>query len=53
MEKLTINLGNGVTLTAPIKLNMSYDEWARMTDYINSLMDNQFLTQEQKRGNLR
>jgi len=49
MEKLSINLGNGVTLTAPIKLNMSYDEWLRMTNYINSLVDNRFLTQEQKR----
>jgi hypothetical protein len=53
MEKLTINLGNGVSLSAPIKLNMTYDEWVRMSNYINSLMDNRFLIQEQKRGNLR
>ncbi len=38
MNKLTINLGKGVILQAPIKLNMTLEEWLRMTDYINSLI---------------
>ena len=50
MEKLTIHLGKGVELTAPVKLNMTYEEWVRMTEYINSLLDNRFLTQEHLRG---
>jgi hypothetical protein len=39
MAKLTIDLGKGVTLTAPIRLQMSADEWQRMTSYINSLIN--------------
>lgn len=53
MEKITINLGKGVVLSAPIKMNMTYDEWVRMTEYVNSLLNNNFLTQEQKRGGLK
>lgn len=36
MKKLKINLGKGVILEAPIKLNMTKDEWLRMSDFINS-----------------
>lgn len=50
MKNLTIHLGKGVVLTAPVKLDMSYDEWVRMRDYIDSLLDNRFLSQQYTRG---
>lgn len=49
MKQITINLGKGVVLTAPIKMNMSYEEWQKMTNYINSLLDTHFLEQEKRR----
>jgi hypothetical protein len=39
MTKLTIDLGKGVKLTAPINLSMTADEWQRMTSYINNLIN--------------
>lgn len=41
MHKLTIDLGKGVTLNAPIKLSMTLEEWIRMTNYINKLLEAQ------------
>lgn len=38
MTKLTIDLGKGVTLCAPINLTMTYDEWERMTAYIDGII---------------
>lgn len=38
MNKLKINLGKGVILEAPIKLDMTLEEWERMTNHINSLL---------------
>ena len=38
MARMTIDLGKGVTLTAPIKLNMTAEEWVRMVNYINGLV---------------
>ncbi|MAE13769.1 hypothetical protein CMO92_04340 [Candidatus Woesearchaeota archaeon] len=35
---MTIDLGNGVKLLAPIKLHMTYEEWQRMSSFINSLI---------------
>jgi hypothetical protein len=40
MNELVIDLGKGVKLVAPIKLHMTVEEWARMTNYINSLLRN-------------
>lgn len=39
MEKLTIDLGKGLILSAPIKLNMTIEEWIRMTNYLNSIIN--------------
>ncbi|MGE0792594.1 MAG: hypothetical protein AB7V77_00255 [Candidatus Woesearchaeota archaeon] len=39
MKTITINLGKGLVLKAPIKLDMTLEEWIRMTDYINSLLN--------------
>jgi hypothetical protein len=36
MKKLKINLGKGVILEAPIKLEMTIEEWIRMSEFINS-----------------
>lgn len=36
MKKLKINLGKGVILEAPIKLEMTKEEWLRMSEFINS-----------------
>lgn len=40
MQKLTIDLGKGVELSAPIKMKMTVDEWTRMSNYINRLLKN-------------
>ncbi len=39
MTKLKIKLGKGLVLEAPINLNMDVEEWKRMTQYINSLLN--------------
>ena len=44
--RMTIDMGYGVRLTAPIKLNMTVDEWQRMNVHINSLIKNQVVTQK-------
>lgn len=41
MAKITLDLGKGVELTAPIKLRMTADEWRRMTDYIDAIINQQ------------
>lgn len=38
MEKIQIDLGKGVLLTAPFKRRMSVDEWTRMVSYINGIL---------------
>lgn len=40
MNKISIDLGKGVKLSAPIKMDMTIDEWLRMTNYINSILEN-------------
>jgi len=40
MKEITIDLGKGVKLTAPIKMDMTIDEWLRMTRYIDSILEN-------------
>ena len=39
MNEITIDLGKGVKLSAPIKMKMTVEEWIRMTNYINSILD--------------
>jgi len=46
MKKLSIHLGKGVVLSAPIKLNMTYDEWVRMRNYFDSILNEEFLKQK-------
>lgn len=41
MKQLNIKLGNGVIMSAPIKLNMTVDEWQRMTAFINGHIQKQ------------
>ena len=36
MKQIRIDLGKGVMLSAPIKLDMTVDEWSRMVRFINS-----------------
>jgi len=38
MKRITVDLGKGVVLSAPIKERMTLDEWQRMSTYINSLI---------------
>ncbi len=40
VQRFTIDLGKGVELSAPIKMDMTVDEWVRMTNYINGLLQN-------------
>ena len=35
MKKITIDLGKGVELKAPVKMHMTKEEWLRMVEYIN------------------
>lgn len=39
MDKININLGKGVILSAPFKRNMTAEEWTRMVSYINGLLN--------------
>ena len=39
MKEITIDLGKGVKLTAPIKMDMTIDEWLRMTSYVNKILE--------------
>lgn len=41
METLQIDLGKGVVISAPIKMRMTADEWLRMTQHINSVVNMQ------------
>ena len=36
MKRIKIDLGKGVLLSAPIKEQMTLDEWQRMVRFINS-----------------
>lgn len=38
MERVRINLGKGVYVSAPVKKEMTIDEWMRMSDYLNSVL---------------
>ncbi len=38
MKTITIDMGKGVRLTAPIKERMTLEEWNRMSEYINSIV---------------
>jgi hypothetical protein len=38
MKRITVDLGKGVVLSAPIKERMTLDEWQRMSSYINGLI---------------
>lgn len=38
MDKIRIDLGKGVVLSAPIKLRMTVDEWRRMSAHINGIV---------------
>ena len=40
MNEITIDLGKGVKLSAPIKMKMTVEEWIRMTRYIDSILEN-------------
>ena len=39
MKKLTIDMGHGVSIQAPIKLDMTKDEWQRMVAHINKMIN--------------
>ena len=38
MERIRIDLGKGVVLSAPIKSRMTIAEWNKMTQYVNRLL---------------
>jgi len=46
MNEITIYLGKGVRITAPIKQKMTYEEWVRMSNYINSVLNETFLNNQ-------
>jgi len=48
MNKIKIDLGKGVIVEAPIKLNMTIEEWIRMNNYINSLLNLNFINKTRK-----
>ena len=50
MERIQIDLGKGVTLTAPFKRRMSADEWVRMVSYINGLLSKEVTAMRGKRN---
>lgn len=38
-QMMQIDLGRGVKISAPIKMDMTLEEWIKMTTYINGVLN--------------